>query len=375
MKTKFQLFMQRLFVNCHSMPKKLPNEWWRSCHEVTDKPQGCGYASARQKISESLEATMQSIAVVWKSRIIILLTFYILFSTTSLFALNASDVATIDLSMALCLHPKMSLFDFNRIGFYKVEFGLTKEEFNAKVLELRNSAPDSSEEIKLIEKERQEVYKKLNELSAYYINPTEEKLKKADELRISLLAKEKELDDKILDINYQSMNYDLTSPKETREIVEQIEKEIFEAINQVVEEEKYSVVLNTTIPVAYTYKKNYINSEIYGQGIPGINFMLFYSFLAMNNLDNPLDDVPPSRDVINWLELTRYPGTINLLPMKPYPLVLSGGKSILSKVVKKIYNKYKVKSAVYNVVDSVVSKIEQLQNGKNVEQKTVKFDF
>ena len=103
--------------------------------------------------------------------------------------------------------------------------------------------------------------------------------------------------------------------------------------------------------------------------------MLFYSFLAMNNLDNPLDEVPPSRDLINWLELTRYPETVNLLPMKPYPLVLSGGKSILSSVMKKVYNKYNIKPAVYNVVDSVILKIEQLQNGKKVEQKTVKYDF
>jgi hypothetical protein len=47
----------------------------------------------------------------------------------------------------------------------------------------------------------------------------------------------------------------------------------------------------------------------------------------------------------------------------------------LSSVVKKIYNKYNIKPAVYNVVDSVIIKIEQLQNGKAVEQKTVKYDF
>ena len=101
--------------------------------------------------------------------------------------------------------------------------------------------------------------------------------------------------------------------------------------------------------------------------------MLFYSFLAKNNLDNPLDDIPPSRDLINWLELTRYPKAINILPMKPYPLVLTGGKSILSLVVKKIYDKYEVDPAVYNVVDSIIIKIEQLQNGKPVEQRTIKY--
>lgn len=300
---------------------------------------------------------------------------FILLSTQSVWAINANEVATIDLSMALCLHPKMSLFDFNRIGFYKVEFGLSEEEFNEKTYSLRASAPDRSEELNKLQKELDDLYEERNKISDLYVNIDEEKQKKIDELMSASLAKEKELNDKILDINYQTMNYDLTSPSETRAMLEEIEKDIFEAINQVVEEEKYSVVLNSTIPVPYTFTKNYYNSEVYGQGIPGINFMLFYSFLAMNNLTSPLDEVPPSRDLINWLELTRYPGTVNLLPMKPYPLVLSGGKSILSSVVKKIYNKYKIKPAIYNVVDSVIIKIEQLQNGKNVEQKTVKYDF
>jgi Skp family chaperone for outer membrane proteins len=301
--------------------------------------------------------------------------FLMLIMTQSVWAINVNEVATIDLSMALCLHPKMSLFDFNRIGFYKVEFGLTEEEFSAKIDSLRASAPDRSDELDKIQKELDDVYKERSSFSDYYVNADEEKLKKLEQLRDASLAKEKELNDKMLDINHQTANFDLTSPKETLAIIEEIEKDIFEAINQVAEEEKYSVVLNTTVPVPYTFEKNYVNSEIYGQGIPGINFMLFYSFLAMNNLDSPIDEVPPSRDLINWLELTRYPKTVNLLPMKPYPLVLSGGKSILSSVMKKVYNKYKIKPAVYNVVDSVIIKIEQLQNGKKVEQKTLKYDF
>ncbi len=301
--------------------------------------------------------------------------FLMLIMTQSVWAINVNEVATIDLSMALCLHPKMSLFDFNRIGFYKVEFGLTEEEFSAKIDSLRASAPDRSDELDKIQKELDDVYKERSSFSDYYVNADEEKLKKLEQLRDASLAKEKELNDKMLDINHQTANFDLTSPKETLAIIEEIEKDIFEAINQVAEEEKYSVVLNTTVPVPYTFEKNYVNSEIYGQGIPGINFMLFYSFLAMNNLDSPIDEVPPSRDLINWLELTRYPKTVNLLPMKPYPLVLSGGKSILSSVMKKVYNKYNIKPAVYNVVDSVIIKIEQLQNGKKVEQKTVKYDF
>ena len=301
--------------------------------------------------------------------------FFVLFASQTVFALNASDVATIDLTLALCLHPKMSLFDFERIGFYKVELGLSEEEFNAKVEELRSSAPDRTEELKALEKELDAVYEERETFTEYYVNTNEEKLKKLQQIRNASKAKEKELKEKIQEIEYQAENYDLTTPKETLVIIEQIEKDIFEAINQVAEEEKFSLVLNTTVPNPYSYKKKYLYGEIYGQGIPGINFMLLYSFLAMNNLDTPFDDFPPSRDLINWLELTRSPKAVNLLPMRPYPLVLSGGRSILSSVVKKIYNKYNIKPAVYSVVDSILTKIEELQNGKAVEQKTVKFDF
>ena len=300
---------------------------------------------------------------------------FMLFVSHIVFAINASDVATIDLSLALCLHPKMSLFDFERIGFYKVELGLTEEEFEARIEELRTSAPDRTEELNVLEKELDALYEERETFSEYYVNSTEEKLKKLEQLRLASKTREKELNDKILEIKHQSENFDLTTPKETLVIIEQIEKEIFEAIKQVAEEEKFSLVLNNTVPYPGIFKKNYVCGAIYGQGIPGIPFMLFYSFLAMNKLDTPFDEYPPSRDLINWLELTRFPKAVNLLPMKPYPLVLSGGKSILSSVVKKIYNKYNIKPAVYNVVDSVITKIEDLQNGRAVEQRTVKFDF
>lgn len=290
-------------------------------------------------------------------------------------AVNASDVAYIDLSMALCLHPKMSLFDFNRIGFHRVEFGLTEDEFIEKCAQIRASAPNKANEIAEIEKELSDLYKERDGFSEYYVNMDEEKEKLLERKMAESYAKENELRAKMLDINHQAENFDLTSPKETMEIAAQIEKEIFDAINEVAAEKNYSVVLNASNPCPFVYKQNYIASGIYGQGIPSVNFMLFYSFLAKNNLDSPLDDTPPSRDVINWLESTRYPEAMNILPMKPYPLVLAGGHSILSDVVKKIYKKYNVDSAVYNVVDSVIMKIEQLQNGKQLEQKIQKFDF
>ena len=87
-----------------------------------------------------------------------------------------------------------------------------------------------------------------------------------------------------------------------------------------------------------------------------------------------MDEAPSSRELINWMELTRYPEALNILPMRPYPLVLTGGKSILSDVVKKIYDKYNIDTAIYKVVDSVIIKMEQIQNGKMIEKKQTKYE-
>ena len=92
-----------------------------------------------------------------------------IFTVKSVWAIKPNEVATIDLSMALCLHPKMSLFDFNRIGFYKVEFGLTEEEFKAKVAKIKASAPDRTDELIKIEKQIENLNRERKSFSSYYV--------------------------------------------------------------------------------------------------------------------------------------------------------------------------------------------------------------
>ena len=297
------------------------------------------------------------------------------FASQCCFAVNASDVATIDLYMAFCLHPKMALFDFNRIGFYKVELGLKEDEFRERARKLCESAPNKANEIEALQKALFQLHSENNNLPDEFTLDSEEKRAEVKAKRKDLERKIKQKELEITLLNHQIENYDLTSLEETKKIVTDIEKDIFDAINEVVKENNYSLVLNSSNPCAVTYRKNYVSGGIYGQGIPDVNFILFYSFLAMNNLENPWDEVPPSRDLINWMELTRYPDAMNLLPMRPYPLVLSGGKSILSDVMKKVYSKHKIDSAVQKVVDSVIIKLEYLQNGQKLEQKVRKFDF
>lgn len=292
--------------------------------------------------------------------------------TQSLWALNASDVATIDFSLALSLHPKMSLFDFNRIGFYKIELGLNEDEFEAKRAALIASAPSFDTEIAEIRKEIGKLPAERNSFTNLYVNGTENAFQVVQKKLDESYKKEEMLYKKIEDIERMQRNYDLTSPQETLDVIEEIQSEIMKTIEEVARDGNYSVVLNTSIPLPYGYPKTYTTGEVYGQGIPNIKFLLYYSFLAKNSLQHPSDEIPSSRDVVNWLELMRCPSRLNLLPMRPYPLVLSGGKSILSEVVKRIYNKYKVSSSVYNVVDSVIEKMEQLQNGHELDKSAEK---
>lgn len=48
-----------------------------------------------------------------------------------------------------------------------------------------------------------------------------------------------------------------------------------------------------------------------------------------------------------------------MLPIRPWPIVLSGGTSILTDVVKLIYTNYKLSPEIYQIIDSVIHKIEK----------------
>lgn len=284
-----------------------------------------------------------------------------IFATVALFAAETVKIATIDLSMAASLHPRMALFDFDRMGFFKVAPGLSQEAFQEAILALKTSSEtiqlselrlEIEQKLSVIERQRATLLVKLSEPQQSDIASLTVEIDK-------VAVEEQLLRDQLSDISYAAACPDLTNPATTREILNQIESEILAKVNAIASKDGYVLVLNTTIPVPYGYPVRYQSGETYGQGVPGINFSLFYAFLAKNNLIHPSDETPPSRELINWLELTKFPEAVNLLPMRPYPLVLSGGHSILSEVIQQIYADHQIDPEVFKVVDSVIHKIEQ----------------
>lgn len=287
-----------------------------------------------------------------------------IFCAVTLSAADSIRVATIDLSLAASLHPRMALFDFDRMGFYKVEPGLSAEAFAEAVVRLKNSPAAESLTARRLEIEQRLAVldQQRAALMAGLSSPVPDEAASLTVEIEKVVEEEQRLRGELGDLDHAASCPELTAPAETRNILAGIETEILAIVRSVAEKGGYNLVLNSSIPVPYGYPVRYNSGEMYGQGVPGINFSLFYSFLAKNNLAHPLDETPPSRELINWLELTRYPEAVNLLPIKPYPLVLSGGHSILSEVVRQIYENYSVDPEVYKVVDSVIQKIEQLQN-------------
>lgn len=288
------------------------------------------------------------------------------------FTAAAAGVATIDLSMAVSLHPRMSLFDFDRMGFFKVEPGLPREAFEEAVATLKNSASATTalEELQRLQQQLTELDRRKSMQIALFASTIPAEREAAQKELEVIAAEEERLRGVIADSELAAACPDLTDPATTRRYLAEIEAEILAAVRKVAAEGSYTLVLNTTVPVPYGYPVRYQAGEMFGQGIPGINFSLFYAFLAKEHLAHPSDSAPPSRELINWLELTRFPDAVNLLPIRPYPLVLSGGECILARVMKIVYDNHKVDPEVFKVVESVIHKIDEMdrpekkQNGQ-----------
>ena len=283
-----------------------------------------------------------------------------------------AGIATIDLSMAVSLHPRMSLFDFDRMGFFKVEPGLTREAFDEAVARLKNStaAATALEGLQHLQQQLAELDRRKSVKIALCTSAMPAERETAQKELEIISAEEDRLRGLIADSEHAAACPDLTDPATTRKYLAEIEVEILAAVRKVAAEERFDAVLNTTVPVPYGYPVRYQAGEMFGQGIPGINFSLFYAFLAKEHLAHPSDSAPPSRELINWLELTRFPDAVNLLPIRPYPLVLSGGECILARVMKMVYENHKVDPEVFKVVESVIHKIDEMdrpekkQNGQ-----------
>ena len=291
-----------------------------------------------------------------QKRIFLLLICFLSLTAFTDAAENKIKIGKVDLGLLVSLHPKMALFDFDRMGFFKLPAGLSQEEFEAQLAELK-SAPGSADfenqrqqirqEISRIERTKAELLEKFSGASTEFGAKIERDL-------IYLSKEYLALEGRLADVDYQENCRDLTSPSETRKILDEIESQVMTQIKNLARDKGYELIFNSSITVPFNYPVRYQSGNFYGLGVPGIDYSLFYSFLANRDHALKTDEIPQSRNLINWLELINYPPALNLLPLKPYPIVLSGGDDLTIELIRNIYAEFKIDSKVVDTLTSVL---------------------
>lgn len=270
-------------------------------------------------------------------------------------------IGKVDLGLVISIHPHMSLFDFDRMGFFKISAGLTQAEFQQKLEQLRSAPVDrklAADQQRMIQQIRDLDKKKAGLLEAM-VGVSSEQGRKIEAQLKELAAAEKSLRDGLHDIEYQQNCPDLTPPEQTRKRLDSIENEVLAELGKLVKEKGYDLVLNSSITVPFNYRQRYKSGALFGLGVPGVDFSLFYAFLANKEHVLPTDENPESRNLINWLELINHPDALSMLPLKPYPLVLAGGDDLSNELVARIYRRHNIDEKVLDSVMSILGIIRQ----------------
>ena len=282
---------------------------------------------------------------------------FLMFICISMAYADETKIAKINLGLLTALHPKMALFDFGALGFYKYGFGLSEDEREAEKNnpdKNSNVRKKAEEEFEILQKEFAEINIKI----ANEVNKLLEKTGKTNEesdLLKELRNKRIEYEFLMEDAQY-SMKYPyLTSPKETKEILKNIEKECNEAIKEAVKDKNYDVVLNSSNTVPFGYPISYRTESSFYIGPSGIDEKIYYAILS--NPREKLEDNEIAQDYLRmWILNMEDAHVQKYLPLSPRPLVLQGGKDILSDVIKILYKKYNIDESFYEDVEKAIIK-------------------
>jgi len=289
---------------------------------------------------------------------LLLLVFLIFLQIPVTQATATEKIGTVDLISAVALHPMMSLFDFERKGFFKVPLGLSPEDWNREVQKNKVLDPKKREQLESNMKKLDSEISKLEAKRAEILKGGGAPINSALQaelatitFQIEKLSQEKQI------FQYEFDFPELTSPRETKEILERIEKEVLEKIEEIAEEEGISVVLNNSIPNTCSWPAENETQILSGKGISFLESSVYYSFLAQkkpkaNEEQTPFPEV---QEFLTCLDSIRHPRVISRLPLHPHPLVLRGGINLTPKIVRKILEKYRCNPESIFIIEDLLT--------------------
>lgn len=269
---------------------------------------------------------------------------------------NQTQPGVVDLTVVTALHPLMSLYDFNRMGFINVEFGLDAKTTHERRQQLKQL--DETEKNNL-EKELERTDKTYSALKQQqFILLGESRQQQSEHQQRELGEKTASLNQQISEIwqrrniiRFRLANPDLMEPESTMKTLERIEKEVLKAVELEAEEAGLNVVLNASMP---NHNKRSMQREfevLTEKNLSLAETDLYYAFLtnSKENQEQLKDNEhrgnsQPQSAVVEgaerWLKQSRQPGVQEQLPISPHPLVLKGGIDITEKVVARLLKQY-----------------------------------
>jgi len=263
-------------------------------------------------------------------------------------------IGKVNLGLAVSLHPRMSLFNFQHLGFYRVPLGLSPTEFDAAVAKGIASSPPSSpapriddlnSKLSEIAEKKQLLFQKLT---------ASESGNAAIRQQLSDLARQtREFCDERSELEFAMAHPELTAPDETRKVLAEIEREVMGILNEIAKGKKYDLVLNSTIPVPFGFPLTYHSGNTFGKGVSGVDQQLFYALFA--GQDDPMNPQTPDERFSRWIQLTNHPDVQAFLPIKPWPLVIRGGEDFTKDVVEKLYARNRIPAEIMAAVSSAVA--------------------
>ena len=274
-------------------------------------------------------------------------------------AVAENSVGVVDLITVTSLHPKMSLFDFGKLGFLRVSPGSTEQ---AKILQLEQirSNPMAIDQHREIIQEKTNNLERLKTLDSEIrmaLKIRDKTLNRAESYRmdVEIASMGAQLDNlKMIDRRFQRIleSPEITTPRETIEIFKAIEVDVLAAVKRVADEANLDLVFNASNPSwSFQESLDYLTGPTTGLGIAGIQSDLFFSVLARGSSD---EEGAKSAYALQWVELMRHPLLQRVLPVRPQPLVLKGGIDITPKVVDAILADYQIDATSRKAIRKVL---------------------
>ncbi|MDD3323465.1 MAG: hypothetical protein PHS59_18670 [Paludibacter sp.] len=268
-----------------------------------------------------------------------------------------AKIAKVNMALLTALHPKMALFDFQRMGFLKISFGLNKPQVEEQKIILKTDEKTlrkAQEELKAIEEtiaNQEALLRDLYEQEGTIFVPDMSDQGKILQEKLSIELKN--LIIKRQECEYAVKYPEFTPPAETRKILELIEKETIEAVENVAKSNNFDVVLNTSTPVPYGYPVSYRPEVQYSTGPVGMDQINYYTILSVK--PNDRDEEAQANEMMNeWLSVLFRPAPQEMIPVKPWPLVMQGGTDILPDALHSLYIKYNIDNETFSTVKNVL---------------------